>query len=107
MEFHFFDLDEAEKTGMTVLHDWVKQYSFQKEEDTHPFASSSNRSVTIDVWSASGYEPKTNKTYGGMFAYSEVVSESTGEIFYKQFFGETSEDDALRWSLDKANFILL
>jgi hypothetical protein len=38
-----------------------------------------------------------------MFAYSEVIDEYTGEIFFKQFFGETSEDDAFRWATDKAN----
>jgi hypothetical protein len=99
MNSNEFNTDE---TGMTLLHDWVKTYDFQKEQNNHPFSSPANRIVTVNIWISSGYDAKTNKTYGGMFAYSEVIDEYTGEIFFKQFFGETSEDDAFRWANDKA-----
>lgn len=104
MQFQNFDNNKADETGMTVLHDWVKTYDFQKEDS--PIGSFQNKIVTINIWSASGYDKTQNRTYGGMFAYTEVINEDSGEVYYQQFFGETSEDDAFRWANDKAIKVL-
>jgi|GEM_PF-6680694 len=104
MKFRSFNIDEADKTGMTVLHDWVKTYDFQKEDS--PFESFTNKIVTVYIWTSSGYDPKQNRTYGGMFAYAEVWREEINEVRCEQFFGETSEDDAFRWASDKTNEML-
>ena len=104
MKFRWFDIDKADKTGMTVLHDWVKTYDFQKEDS--PIGSFTNKIVTVYIWSSSGYDQKQNRTYGGMFAYAEVWCEEINEVRCEQFFGETSEDDAFRWASDKTNEML-
>lgn len=104
MKFQSFDIDKANQTGMTVLHDWVKVYDFQKEDSS--IGSFQNNIVTICVWAASGYDGKVNRTYPGMFAYAEVIDEYGGQMWFNQFFGETSEDDAFRWANDKAIKVL-
>ena len=104
MKFRWFDIDKADKTGMTVLHDWEQVYNFQKEDS--PPGSFTNKIATLYVWSASGYDQKENRAYGGMFAYSEVWCEEANKVECEQFFGETSESDALRWANDISNKML-
>ena len=41
-----------------------------------------------------------------MYAYAEVTCEKTKKVWHKSFFGESSEDDGLRWATDKAGEIV-
>lgn len=80
---------------------WELVYNFEIAENSFPFTNS--KCINIFIWGSAGFDKRNNSTYGGMYAYAEVVDSNSGEIWFKSFFGETSEDDALRWAKDKAN----
>jgi hypothetical protein len=104
VKFRWFDFDKASKANMTVVNDWIKVYDLQKEDSL--IGSFTNVVVTIYVWSTPGYDQKQNRKYDGMFSYAEVWCEELNEVRCEQFFGETSETDALRWANDKSNEII-
>lgn len=84
---------------------WELVYNFQKSEHSFPFTNS--KCIDIYIWGSSGFDERGQSTYHGMYAYAEVVDSADGEMWVESFFGETSEDDALRWATDKANKELL
>lgn len=80
-------------------HDWKKTYDLQKEDS--PPGSFTSEVITVCVWISSG----TNKVsiYAGLFAYAEVYRKTSDMTAHNSFYGESSEDDALRWAMDISN----
>jgi hypothetical protein len=104
LQFRNFQNTASKDSGCIPLHSWEKVYDFQQTDIGLSY--SDTKTATINVWGCHGYYTQSNKTYDGMYAYAEVTCEKTKKVWHKSFFGESSEDDGLRWATDKAGEIV-
>lgn len=104
LQFRNFENTSLKDSGCIPLHSWEKVYDFQLTDSGFPLFDT--KTATINVWGSHGYYTESNKAYSGMYAYAEVTYEKSGEVWFKSFFGETSESDALRWANDKAGQVV-